>query len=91
MLVKPFLQIRDKAKTIQLILADNLKPQKRNFTCFIPGRLNDNGQVVPVKFHGSGHIYALADAELLIKIEENSEPKSKGDSIDCIPQTEYWN
>ena len=83
-LVKPFLQIRDKAKTIQLILANNLKPQKRNFTSFIPGRLNDHGQVVPVKFHGSGHIYALADAELLIKIEEDSKPKFKGDSVDCI-------
>ena len=83
-LVKPFLQIHDKAKTIQLILADKLKPQKRNFTSFVPGRLNDNGQVVPVKFHGSGHIYALADAELLIKIDEDSEPKYKGDSVDCI-------
>ena len=83
-LVKPFLQIHNKAKTIQLILADDLKPQKRNFTSFIPGRLNDNGQVVPVKFHGSGHIYALADAELLVKIDEDSEPKHKGDSVDCI-------
>ena len=83
-LVKPFLQIRNKAKTIQLILAEDLIPQKRNFTSFIPGRLNNNGQVVPVKFHGSGHIYALADAELLVKIDEDSEPKYKGDSVDCI-------
>ncbi len=83
-LVKPFLQVRRHAQTIQLVLAENLTPQKLGFTSFIPGRLNETGQVLPVKFHGSGHIYALADAELLIKIDDDSGPKYKGDSVDCI-------
>ena len=83
-LVKPFLQVRQHAKTIQLVLAEDLKPQKMGYTSFVPGRLNDAGQVIPVKFNGSGHIYALADAELLIKIDDESQVKSKGDPINCI-------
>lgn len=83
-LIKPFLQSRNEARTIQLNLAENLKPQKTGFTSFVPGRLNAKGQVVPVKFHGSGHIYALADAELLIKISDTNFNNYKGQAVDCI-------
>jgi molybdopterin molybdotransferase len=45
---------------------------------YYPATINDAGDVYPLEYHGSGHVHALADADVLIRIERGVLRLEKG-------------
>ncbi|HTP60384.1 MAG TPA: gephyrin-like molybdotransferase Glp [Spirochaetia bacterium] len=53
-------------------------------TEFLPVSFRD-GRVIPVAYHGSAHLNALADADGLIRVEKGVATLEEGDEVDVRP------
>jgi molybdopterin molybdotransferase len=52
---------------VPLAASHSFRPSPR--VQFLPARLDHKGRVVPLPYHGSGHLHALANAEGLLRLE----------------------
>lgn len=58
------------AYEISLPLAHEYRRKKAERTSLVPVKIQNN-KVVPVEYHGSAHLFALNQAEGIIRIEPN--------------------
>jgi molybdopterin molybdotransferase len=66
---------------LRLPLGDTIIQQKSDRVNFIPAVINAVSEAVPVDFHGSAHVHALAEATHLIEIRSGTEKITKGDLV----------
>jgi molybdopterin molybdotransferase len=86
LLVKPLLyqMMGHEYKQENIFMPLGVEYKRRNTTrrSWIPVQLNDNGEVIPVSYHGSAHIHSLAFADGLINIGIGKELIEKGEVVD---------
>lgn len=84
--VKPFLfkmMGHDfKPFVVPMILEETIKRKKTERRSFLPVKRTAGGGVVPVKYHGSGHLNALCEADGIITIPEGVATVIKGEKVD---------
>jgi len=73
-MVKPFLYklmgLKQKQEVLKLPLAQEIKRKSTKRTQWIPVYINNEGQVVNLPYHGSGHFTSLAKATGIIALEK---------------------
>jgi len=88
-LVKPFLYRlmghNFIPQSLRLPLNADLKRKKNDRDEWIPVKITENGEVIPLKYHGSGHIHALTHADGICLIPKGSNEIKKGIAIDVRP------
>ncbi len=87
--VKPFLYalmgFNYQAPVLKLPLAKNLELEKSDRVVFLPANISAEMEVVPVEFHGSAHINALAGAAYVVEIDKGADKLKKGTLVDVRP------
>ncbi len=80
--VKPFLYAlmghEYQPVILKLPLAKELNREISDRVNFLPANISADMEVVPVEFHGSAHIHALAGASYLFEVEKGSDNLKKG-------------
>ena len=63
-------------RPVSLEIAAEFKAKESDRVRFLPARLDAEGRIVPLEYHGSGHLLALADADGFMEVgtEEISLP-----------------
>jgi molybdopterin molybdotransferase len=88
-MVRPLLAKMMGAKTtnneIMLPLGTDYSRKSADRMAWIPATLNQEGEVVPVEYHGSAHISALPDALWLIAIPQGQSWIQKGELVSVRP------
>ncbi len=88
-MVRPLLAKMMGAKTtnneIMLPLGTDYSRKSADRMAWIPATLNQDGEVVPVEYHGSAHISALPDALWLIAIPQGQSWIQKGELVSVRP------
>ena len=86
--VKPFLYrrmgIEWAPRQMRARLAETIKRRDAGRTELVPVRMRE-GAAMPVAFHGSSHLNALAEADGLIQIPKGMTEMTKGTEIDVRP------
>lgn len=67
---------------IKVPLADDFKRKRAGRLALVPAKFNELGEVEPINYHGSAHIFALAKATAMIIIPQGVESVKKGDLVD---------
>jgi molybdopterin molybdotransferase len=62
-------------------MVKGIKRKKSDRTSFYPVRFNNNGEVEPIPYNGSGHFYALADARGIVALEINQTELKEGEYV----------
>jgi molybdopterin molybdotransferase len=69
-------------KDIQLmLLANDYKRKRAERLALAPAKINEKGEVEPINYHGSAHIFALAKATAMIIVPIGVESYNKGDIV----------
>lgn len=71
--------------TVKLPLGSSYKRKKTERLALIPVEINDKGEVNPVNFNGSAHIFAIANANAVALIPQGVAELQKGDFVDVRP------
>ena len=66
----------------RLPIADDIILKKTGREEWRPVSILDDGTVLPVEYHGSGHFNALSSADAVIRLEGNSQTLKKGSMVD---------
>lgn len=74
-----------KPAVFKLPLGKDLNREKSDRVNFIPAQLTPESEIIPVDFHGSAHINALAGAAYLIETEPNADNLKKGSLVNVRP------
>lgn len=69
-------------EVIRLKLGQDYKRRKSGRLSWLPIRINDEGEVMPLDYHGSAHINSLSDANGLIAVPIGTTELFKGDLVD---------
>jgi molybdopterin molybdotransferase len=77
-------------KPIFLSMGNAFQRKKSGKTEFIPCRINKNGHLEIVEYHGSAHLHALSAADGLIEIPENVGQIPIGATMKFIPLGNQW-
>lgn len=84
--VKEFLAglmgLNDHAKTFKMRLAKEIKRKKNKRLAWIPVKINSDGKIEPVEYHGSAHINALAFADGITSIPIGINEIKEGSIVD---------
>ena len=84
-MVKPFLyQLmghRFNPPIIKLPIAETLNRKKAARDSWTPVKINENGEIESLKYHGSGHFHALSYADGIIKFPKGENELKKGTLI----------
>ena len=84
-LVKPFLQkiigSTETEKNILLPLSADFKRAKADIMLWVPSKINENSEVVPVEFHGSAHVSSICEADVIFPISIGVFELKKGDLV----------
>ncbi|HDT11313.1 MAG TPA: molybdopterin molybdenumtransferase MoeA, partial [bacterium] len=87
-IVKPFIMKMtgsdEQAKRIKMRLDTPFKRKKTERTEFIPVKINNDGKVEVVRYHGSGHLTSLIEADGIIKIEKGVNEISANSLIEVL-------
>lgn len=70
---------------IQLPLASDYKRKRSERLALVPARISDKGEVTPISYHGSAHIFALTNANAMIMVPIGIDSISKGELVDVRP------
>lgn len=71
-----------KVPLLRMPLAETYTRKAVNRLAFVPATINDEGKVCPVSYHGSAHINALTDAQVLFSVPLGIERIVEGDFVD---------
>ncbi|MBI5540897.1 MAG: molybdopterin molybdotransferase MoeA [Bacteroidia bacterium] len=84
-LVKPFLQkmmgSNEVQKNIYLTLGTDFKRAKADVMLWVPSKINEKGEVVPVEYHRSAHVSSLCNADVLFPVSIGVFELKKGDIV----------
>lgn len=70
---------------IKLPLASDYKRKRSERLALVPARINEKGEVAPISYHGSAHIFALTNANAIIMVPIGIDSISKGELVDVRP------
>jgi molybdopterin molybdotransferase len=69
-------------KDIQLMpLANDYKRKRADRLALVPAKINSKGEIEPINYHGSAHIFALAKATAMVMVTIGVSILSKGDLV----------
>jgi len=74
-----------KERTLHLPLADDYSSRSSPRVQFLPARLTEIGEVVPLRYHGSGHQLALTAADGLFRLEPEVTVLAAGTRVPFWP------
>ncbi len=84
--VKEFLagmmELKDHTKIFKMRLAKEIKRKKNKRLAWIPVKINSDGKIEPVEYHGSAHINALAFADGITSIPIGINEIKEGSIVD---------
>jgi molybdopterin molybdotransferase len=84
--VKEFLSgmmgLKNHAKVFRMKLAKEIKRKKNKRLAWIPVKINSDGKIEPVEYHGSAHINALAFADGITSIPIGINEIKEGSIVD---------
>jgi molybdopterin molybdotransferase len=63
----------------------DIKSIKNERDQFIPAKLSEDGLAIPLEYHGSGHLTALAQADGFIRIESGVTSIAAGEKVSFLP------
>nr|WP_321454064.1 molybdopterin molybdotransferase MoeA [uncultured Carboxylicivirga sp.] len=66
---------------VHLPLSSDFKRRKGGRLMLVPAVINEDSEIEPVEFHGSAHISALANAQVLFEIPQGIMELKKGDTV----------
>ena len=75
-------------RTYRLRLARDFWQPRAERLYFIPGRLNEEGEIEPLEFHGSGHLSALSNADGFFLTPIGTDKINAGEEATFIRWTE---
>jgi molybdopterin molybdotransferase len=67
---------------LKMPLAADFKRKRAERLALVPSKVNENGEVEPVNYHGSAHIFALSKANAMIIVPVGVEYIKKGEIVD---------
>lgn len=70
---------------IKMPLANDYKRKRSERLALVPAFVNSKGEVEPINYHGSAHIFALANATSIIVIPIGVGEVKKGELVDVRP------
>jgi len=79
---------RPQMRTYRLRLARDFWQPRAERLYFIPGRLNEEGEIEPLEFHGSGHLSALSNADGFFLTPIGTDKINAGEEATFIRWTE---
>jgi len=68
-------------KILKLKLKETYSQRVSDRLTWVPVRIDENNEVIPVSFHGSAHIYALCSAQGIMRIESVTTQINKGEIV----------
>jgi molybdopterin molybdotransferase len=71
-----------KTRFVRLPLGKDYKRKKSNRLSWLPVRVTENNEVIPLEYHGSAHITSLVEADGFISIPVGVTKIAKGEPID---------
>ena len=71
-------------KYLQMPIAHDYKRKRAQRFAFIPCKLNNNGTVEQLNYHGSAHLQALLDSDGFFAVPKNIESLSAGDNVEFL-------
>ena len=84
-LVKPFLQklmgINENNLNLLLPLGVDFKRKKAERLMWVPSKINEKGEVIPVEYHGTAHVISICEADVIFPINIDIFEMKKGDLI----------
>ncbi len=84
-LLKPFLQkmmgSNENPKNVFLPIGVDFKRAKAEVMLWLPSTINNQGEVVPVEFHGSAHVSSICEADVIFPISIDVFELKKGDLV----------
>jgi molybdopterin molybdotransferase len=89
LLVRPFLNKMmgrtNSISEIKLPLGIDYNRRNADRMAWIPSKINTEGELIPVEYHGSAHVNALSDADFIFSIDIGIEKLSKGEKVHARP------
>lgn len=70
---------------MQLPMGIDFKRRRASRMSWFPVKISEDGKVYPMDYHGSAHIYALAEADAFAAFEINVSALKEGDLVDVRP------
>lgn len=72
-------------KSFHLPMGQKMDRKKSNRMGWVPVRFTESGEVIPLEYHGSAHIYALRDAEAMMAFPVGKTTIEKGEIVYVRP------
>jgi molybdopterin molybdotransferase len=89
LLIKPliyrFMDYKYQPKYLICQMGAGFERKKSDKLSLIPVKIINNNEVMPVEYHGSGHLNALVDADGIIFIPKGQTKLNKGDLVNVRP------
>jgi molybdopterin molybdotransferase len=86
-LVKPFLQKmmgnHEEQTILKLPIGIDYKRKKTDRLGWIPSKTSPSGEIIPVEYHGSAHVFSICDADVIFSVEIGVSEISKGEMVDA--------
>jgi molybdopterin molybdotransferase len=70
---------------MRMTLASNFKRKRSQRLSLVPGIINDKGEVDFLDYHGSAHIFSMAQAQVMVIIPIGVDSINKGEQVDVRP------
>ncbi len=70
---------------IRVPLSFDYKRKRAGRHAMVPAQINDKGEVQPVNYHGSAHIFALSSVNAFISVPIGVDSIQKGELVDVRP------
>lgn len=84
-LVRPFLQKmmgnEDDLLMLKLPLGVDYNRKKTDRLGWIPSKINQQGEVIPVEYHGSAHVFSVCDADVIFSVNIGISEIKKGELV----------
>ena len=68
-------------KNVFLPIGVDFKRAKAEVMLWLPSTINNQGEVVPVEFHGSAHVSSICEADVIFPISIDVFELKKGDLV----------
>jgi len=81
-MLNKMMDAREPYRRLRLPLEVDYTRKKANRMSWIPVQFTEEGTVIPLEYHGSAHIYALAGAHAMAAVPAGTKLLKKGEKVD---------
>jgi len=71
----------DKQPLIKLPLGIDYKRKKADRLGWIPSKINQLGEIIPVNYHGSAHVFSICEADVIFSVNIGVTEIRKGELV----------